>query len=246
MSVTSTVSIFYHRHRIWKVVTMLDIVVEKFRGIQIYPNFKRYMIINAGFAVMSLVFIFVGLLFMAVWLGFSEKVGILMICGYLSSSYSTSMAWKSMFHQAIFLRLQLINDTVECSSCSFKYPIISCRSSYLTNSKLTTRTVSISAKETEATILVLKSIHHDLMKCVWLMNVVFGFQTMLCIGITFLFTLFTFFSAYKTFYFYDYTIINITLSILYWCFFYNLFKVTIVFTCNFVDSETEELATLIY
>lgn len=103
-----------------------------------------------------------------------------------------------------------------------------------------------SLTEREATVLALKSIHHDLMKCVRLVNVIFGFQTMLCIGVTFLFTLFTLFSAYKAFYFHEYDIISISLSSLYWCSFYNYFKVCIVYTCNLVDSEDEVLATLIY
>lgn len=98
----------------------------------------------------------------------------------------------------------------------------------------------------ESIILTLKSIHHDLMKCVRLVNIIFGFQSMLCIGITFLFTLFTLFLAYKTFFYKDFTIINISLSSLYWCTFYNSFKMCIIVTCNLVDTEDDVLSTLIY
>lgn len=98
----------------------------------------------------------------------------------------------------------------------------------------------------ESIILTLKSIHHDLMKCVRLVNIIFGFQSMLCIGITFLFTLFTLFLAYKTFFYKDFSIINISLSSLYWCTFYNSFKMCIIVTCNLVDTEDDVLSTLIY
>lgn len=98
----------------------------------------------------------------------------------------------------------------------------------------------------DSLVLALKSIHHDLITCVRLVNVIFGFQTMLCVGITFLFTLFTLFSAYKTFYYHEYETINISLSSIYWCCFYNCFKAGIVATCNLVNTQDDVLATLIY
>lgn len=103
----------------------------------------------------------------------------------------------------------------------------------------------MSSVEKEETILGLKSIHHDLMKCVRLLNITFGFQTMLSIGISFMFTLFTLFISYKTFY-YDDTEIGATLSSIYWCIFYNFFTFLIIYTCSLVDSEANQLATLIY
>lgn len=84
------------------------------------------------------------------------------------------------------------------------------------------------------------------MRCVRQVNIIFGFQTMLCVGITFLFTLFTLFAAYKTFFFNEHELLKVSLSSLYWCAFYNYFKLCIVVTCNLVDSEDEVLATLIY
>lgn len=121
-----------------------------------------------------------------------------------------------------------------------------CRKTFLIDSELHGNMVLASSAERESKILILKSIHHDLMSCVRLVNVAFGFQTMLCVGITFLFTLFTLFSAYKTFFYHETTIFNISISSLFWCFFYNYFKISIVSTCNLVDSEDEVLSTLIY
>lgn len=105
--------------------------------------------------------------------------------------------------------------------------------------------VLTSPAERESIIMVLKSIHHDLMKCVHAVNVIFAFPTMLCFGITFLFTLFTLFASYKTFFYHD-TDLNIALSSIYWTIFYNYFLLGIIVTCNLVDSEADKLATLIY
>lgn len=94
-------------------------------------------------------------------------------------------------------------------------------------------------------ILVLKSIHHDLMRCVRMTSIAFGFQTMLCLGTTFVFTLFTSFASFKVFYYHD-TAIGISVSSIYWCVFYNCFQACIIFTCNLVHSEAEVLSALIY
>lgn len=84
-----------------------------------------------------------------------------------------------------------------------------------------------------------------MMNCVQLANVCFGLQTMLCIGITFLFTLFTLFASYKAFYYHDVDK-SVALSSIFWCVFYNYFKLCIVYTSNLVDSENQELSTSIY
>lgn len=120
-----------------------------------------------------------------------------------------------------------------------------CRQEFLNDRKTITRQVLTSSSPREEIILVLKSIHHDLMKCVRLVNIIFGFQTMLCLGITFLFTLFTFFVSFKAFYYHDVEI-GISLTSIYWCIFYNYFEFFIVWACNLVDRELAQLSTLIY
>ena len=100
------------------------------------------------------------------------------------------------------------------------------------------------SKISESTIYTLKSIHFDLMRCVRLANRIFGFQTMLCIGITFLFTIFTLFVSYKAF-FYEDKLINVSISSIYWCCFYNCFYFTVVTVCNLLDSENLLLSSQI-
>lgn len=119
------------------------------------------------------------------------------------------------------------------------------RKRFLDERNVITRQTLTSPSSREETILVLKSIHHDMMKCVRLMNNIFGYQTMLSIGISFLFTLFTLFISFKAFHYND-TEIGSTLSSIYWCIFYNYFKFLVIYTCNLVDSEATQLATMIY
>jgi hypothetical protein len=112
VSITSMIVVFYQRHKIWKFIIILDGVIEKFRKIQVFPDFKRYVIIYGIFAILSLVMILLGVLMMAIFLGYSDKVPLLLIYGYLSATFSMSMAWTTMFHLAIFLRLRLMNQTI--------------------------------------------------------------------------------------------------------------------------------------
>lgn len=112
VTITSMIFVFYHRHRIWKTILMLDEVSAKFKRIQVHANFKRYMIIFAVMAVITALLIIIGLLLMAFRFGYSDKLGILIIYGYISSSFATSMGWTAMFHLAIYLRLRLLNDTI--------------------------------------------------------------------------------------------------------------------------------------
>lgn len=112
VAITSIICVFFHRHRIWKVIILLDIVIEKFGKIHVYPDFKRYMIAFAAFAIITAALIIFGLTGMAVWLGYSTRFGILLIYGYLSAAFATSMGWTAMFHLAIYLRLRLINETI--------------------------------------------------------------------------------------------------------------------------------------
>jgi hypothetical protein len=84
------------------------------------------------------------------------------------------------------------------------------------------------------------------MQTVKLVNTIFGFQTMLCVGVVFTFTLFTLFVNFKAIYYQDLGIKNVAASSLYWSLFYNIFKVAVVATCNSVDAENATLSTLIY
>lgn len=111
-TITSMICVFYNRHNIWKVVITLDDVTAKFRRIHVHSDFKRYMILFGIFAIISAFLIIIGLLLMAFWLDYSSKIGILIIYGYLSASFATSMGWTAMFHLAIYLRLRLLNQTI--------------------------------------------------------------------------------------------------------------------------------------
>lgn len=110
--IISMICVFWHRHRIWKLVTMLDSSLVKIKRIHVVADFKRYIIMFLVFGVMSILLVFAGLFIMAFWLGYSKKIAVLLIYGYLSISFSASMGWSSMFHLAIYLRLNLINQTI--------------------------------------------------------------------------------------------------------------------------------------
>lgn len=112
VSIASVISVFCNRFRIWKVVLVLDEVVDKFRRIHVYPNFRRYITIFSVFAALSMFFILLGLVIMATLLGYDKKVFVLIIYGYLSASFSAGMLWSSMFHLSIYLRVNMINKTI--------------------------------------------------------------------------------------------------------------------------------------
>lgn len=95
-------------------------------------------------------------------------------------------------------------------------------------------------------ITEIKNIHNDLVKCVRLVNFSFGFQCMLCIAVTFIFTLFAMFAAYKAFYHNEIAIKAISISSLFLCTFYNIFKMCVIICCNMVDCQAREMSTLIY
>lgn len=109
VAIASIVFVFWHRYRIWKLILILDDIAEKFKKIPIQPNFKPFAILFAAFAIISILLIILGLFIMAQWLGYSDQLGILIVYGYLSASFSASMGWSSMFHLAIYLRLKTVN-----------------------------------------------------------------------------------------------------------------------------------------
>ena len=112
VSITSMICVFFNRHRIWEVIVTLDDLILKFRTIHVYPNFKRYIIMFAIFTLISIFLIALGVIVMAIFFGYYTKPGYLVIYGYLSTSFSSMMGWSSMFHLAIYLRLNLINQTI--------------------------------------------------------------------------------------------------------------------------------------
>lgn len=108
----SMVSVFCHRHRIWRIVLLLDGALEKFKRIHVVADFKHYIVMYVVFSVMAIVLVFAGIFVMAVWLGYSEKPAVLFIFFYLSIIFSASMGWSALFPLAIYIRLNLINQTI--------------------------------------------------------------------------------------------------------------------------------------
>ena len=103
---------FLHRQRIWKVILVLENAMEKFRMVHVNPNFKRYVMVFALTAALSVFLIIFGLIIMIIWLDYHKKLLILVVYGYLSASFAASMGWSSIFHLGIYLRLNLINQTI--------------------------------------------------------------------------------------------------------------------------------------
>lgn len=110
--IASIISVFCNRYRIWELINLLEDVMEKFQKVHARPNFTRYVIMFAAFAIISAMLIVIGLLVMIQWLGYSAKIGLLITYGYLSATFATSMGWTAMFYVGIYLRLQLVNDTI--------------------------------------------------------------------------------------------------------------------------------------
>lgn len=110
--IISKICVFWHRHRIWKLVSMLERALVKIKRIKVVADFKRYIVMFSVFAMVTVFLVLFGIIIMAGWLGYSNKIQVLLIYGYLSISFSASMGWSSMFHLGIYLRLNLINQTI--------------------------------------------------------------------------------------------------------------------------------------
>lgn len=91
--IISTLMVFIQRYRIWDVITILDIVMDKFRKIHVYPNFKRYIVGFLLFLLFTAFLILLGLFIMAMFLGYSNRLNVLFIYGYLSASFAAGMGW---------------------------------------------------------------------------------------------------------------------------------------------------------
>jgi hypothetical protein len=112
VSITSMILVFCHRFRIWKLIVLLDSVIDEFKKIHVQPMFTRKIIFFITMAAITFSLVIVGLLIMYFGLGYSEKLGILVVFGYLSMSFSASMGWSTMFYTAIYMRLNLINEAI--------------------------------------------------------------------------------------------------------------------------------------
>lgn len=113
VSIVSMILIFHHREAIWETVLILDQVTAKFKKIHVHTDYyKRYVLLFVIFAIVSFVLIALGLAVMGIKLGYDQKLGVLVIFGYLTASFSASLGWSSMFHLAIYLRINTINITI--------------------------------------------------------------------------------------------------------------------------------------
>lgn len=112
VSILSMIIVFQQRESIWEVVRILDQTIDKFRKIHVYPDFKRYIVIFICLAVVAACCIVFGIFAMGFWFGYSQKLGVLLIYGYLSTSFSASMGWSTMFHLSVYLRIKMINSTI--------------------------------------------------------------------------------------------------------------------------------------
>jgi hypothetical protein len=97
----------------------------------------------------------------------------------------------------------------------------------------------------EFVIVTLQTIHHDLIRCIKLINTIFSFQVMLCIAISYLFTFFTLSASFKAFYRDIDSHKSVSISSLYWSFYYNLIKITMIAVCDRSESENDETCRLI-
>lgn len=222
-TLTSILRVFMNRHKICNCIVKIDEISVKFHRVNVEVNFRRTFLFFIVSLNSFLVYILLGLFLMYFLWGYDEHPTEVLVFGYLSSSFSFSMMWTTMFHISIFLRLKLINTTIETmivkSRSRPKKPL----------------------KNSDKVIFTLKEIHLGLMGAVGQVNAIFGFQTMLCVGLNFLFNLFSFLVAYKSFYFGEKLLLNSAYTTMYWTSFYTAFTFLIIFTCNRVDSENSKI-----
>lgn len=112
VTILSMLIVFSNRKRIWSVIVILDEVMVKFKKVNVYPNFRRHIMLFGIVACIGIGCIVLGLLWMAFYLGYSSKIEILISYAYLSTNFGASMGWSSMFHVAIYSRLKLMNETI--------------------------------------------------------------------------------------------------------------------------------------
>lgn len=218
------ITVFINRQKIWNLILNIDEISERFEAIDVKIDFRRNSMAFILSLVAFMMYIGIGLLLMYFKWGFERSPYRIVIYGYLSTSFSFSMMWTTMFHVAIYLRLKMINKSIE---------------TFLVKGK----TKKISQNSADDIMISLKKIHLELMSTINQVNSIFGLQTMLRIGLNFLFNLFTFLVAYKTFYFGERHLLNSAYMTMYWMSFYTAFTFLIIFTCNRVESENSNIKT---
>lgn len=97
----------------------------------------------------------------------------------------------------------------------------------------------------ETIINSLQLIHSYLIKSIKLINEIFGFQAMLCVGISDFLTFFTLFSAYKSTSIKTYGQRNMTLVSIYWCLYVNTIKTAAVVLCCMTENQNYETSRII-
>lgn len=105
---------------------------------------------------------------------------------------------------------------------------------------------SIKAFDVESIITALQTTHYNLIKSIKLVNVIFSFQVMLCIVVSYLFTFFTMFTFYKAFYRGIDLHKKMSMASVYWCCYYNFLNISTILTCYYSDHLNDECARLIY
>lgn len=113
VTIISMLVVFWNRQLILDTVIILEDVLIKFKKINIRQNLGKHFIWFILFACAAVSCIIIGLVVMAIRLGYSSKVGILITYGYLSANFGASMGWSAMFHVAIYSRLKLLNETIK-------------------------------------------------------------------------------------------------------------------------------------
>jgi len=112
ITIISMFCVFHRREQIWELVLLLDVVSSRFERIKVDPDFRLYMIVFGVGALLFLLLIILGLSLMFFCLGYSNKIGILIMYAYVSTNFSASMGWIAMFFLAVFVRLRLMNRTI--------------------------------------------------------------------------------------------------------------------------------------
>ncbi|KAL7018568.1 hypothetical protein ACKWTF_010809 [Chironomus riparius] len=97
----------------------------------------------------------------------------------------------------------------------------------------------------EDTLNKLQLIHFYLIKSIKLINEIFGFQAMLCVGMADFFTFFTLFSTYKSTSITTYKQRNMTLMIIYWCVYLNTIKSVALILCSMTENQNYETSRII-
>lgn len=122
--------------------------------------------------------------------------------------------------------------------------------SYVPNIQLNFRDIMTSkniyhSPNVDTVINALQLIHSYLIKCIKLINNIFGLQAMLCIGIADFFTFFTLFSSYKSSSIKSSKQRDMTLMSIYWCLYLNTIKTMALVLCCLTENQNYETSRII-